>query len=104
MKTLKVQQKIETLLDFPVSWQQCYSWFEELPTGGSTMEECNTTAQQQCKMAAPLSTCTREEQRSVIRFLSSGGLNPLKFIEEWKCSMVKHVYHYSKCMSGLGSF
>jgi hypothetical protein len=35
------------------------------------MEKCNTTAQQQCKMAAPLSTCTREEQRSVIRFLSS---------------------------------
>ena len=49
MKTLKVRQKIETLLDFPVSWQQCYSWFEELPTGGSTMEERNTTAQQQCK-------------------------------------------------------
>jgi len=57
-------------------WQQCYSWFEELPTGGSTMEERNTTAQQQCKMAAPLSTCTREEQRSVIRFLSSEGVKP----------------------------
>ena len=53
MKTLKVWQKIETLLDFPESWQQCYSWFEELPTGGSTMEECNTTAQQQCKDGGP---------------------------------------------------
>ena len=53
MKTLQVRQKIETLLDFPVSWQQCYSWFEELLTGGSTMEERNTTAQQQCKMASP---------------------------------------------------
>jgi hypothetical protein len=63
MKTLKVRQNIETLLDFPVSWQQCYSCFEELPTGGSTMEERNTTAQQQCKMAAQLSTCTRKEQR-----------------------------------------
>ena len=39
MKTLQVRQKIETLLDFLVSWQQCYSWFEKLPTGGSTMEE-----------------------------------------------------------------
>jgi hypothetical protein len=38
MKTLKVRQKIKTLLDFPVSW------FEELPTGGNTMEERNTTA------------------------------------------------------------
>ena len=53
MKTLKVRQKIETLLDFPVSWQQCYSWFEELLTGGSTMEERNTTAQQQCKDGSP---------------------------------------------------
>jgi hypothetical protein len=69
-----VRQKIETLLDFPVSWQQCYSWFEDLPTGGSMMEERNTMAQQQCKLVAPLSTCTREEQHSVIRFLSSTGV------------------------------
>ena len=48
MKTLKVRQKIKTLLDFPVSWQQCYSWFEELP-----MEERNTTAQQLCKDGCP---------------------------------------------------
>jgi len=68
MKHLKVRHKIETLLDFRVSWQQCYSWFEELPTGGRTTEERNTTAQQLCKMAAPLSACTRKEQRSVIRF------------------------------------
>ena len=53
MKTFKVLQKIETLLDFPVSWQQCHSWFEELPTGVSTMEESNTTAQQQCKYGGP---------------------------------------------------
>jgi hypothetical protein len=53
MKTLKVRQKIETLLNFPVSWQQCYSWFEELPTGGSMMEERNTTVQQQCKDGGP---------------------------------------------------
>jgi hypothetical protein len=54
MKTLKVRQKIETLLDFPVSWQQCYSLVEELPTGGSTMEERNTTVQQQCKDGGPI--------------------------------------------------
>jgi hypothetical protein len=53
MKTLKVRQKIETLLDFPVSWQQCYSWFEELATGGSMMEERNITVQQQCKYGGP---------------------------------------------------
>jgi hypothetical protein len=52
MKTLKVRQKIETLLDFSVSWQQCYSWFEDLLTGGSMMEGCNTMVQQRCKMAA----------------------------------------------------
>jgi hypothetical protein len=45
-----------------------------LPTGGSAMEERNTKEQQQCKMAAPLSTWTREEQRSVICFLSSEGV------------------------------
>jgi hypothetical protein len=53
MKTLKVRQKMKTLLDFPVSWQQCYSWFEELLTGVSTMEERNTTAQQLCKDGCP---------------------------------------------------
>jgi hypothetical protein len=44
-KILKSAIKFETLLDFLVSWQQCSAWFEELPTGSSTMEECNTTAQ-----------------------------------------------------------
>jgi len=46
MKTLKVWYKFETPLDCPVSWQQWYLWFEECPTGGSTMEERNTMAQQ----------------------------------------------------------
>jgi hypothetical protein len=55
------------------------------------------------KMAAPLATYTKEEQRSVIRFLVVKGWNPLKFIDEWKFSMVIHVCHYSKCTSGLGS-
>ena len=29
-------------------------------------------------MAAPLATCTKEEQRSVIRFLSSEGVKPIE--------------------------
>jgi len=37
------------------------------------MEDRNTTTQQQCKLAAPFSTCTREEQSSVICFLCSEG-------------------------------
>jgi hypothetical protein len=53
MKTLKVRQKIETLLDFPVIWQQCYSWFQELLKGDSMMEECSTMAQQPCKDGGP---------------------------------------------------
>jgi len=84
MKTLKVGQKIKTLLDFSVSWQQCYSWSEELPTGGSTMEERNAMVQQQRKMAAPLSTCTREEQRPVIRFLSSERVKPAEIHRRMK--------------------
>jgi hypothetical protein len=68
MKTLKLRQKIETLLNFSVSWQQYYAWFEELPTGGRTVEERNTTRSSSVKWRPPLSTCTREEQLSVIRF------------------------------------
>jgi hypothetical protein len=46
MKTVKVwgvkkKKKFETPLDCPVSWQKWYSWFEEWPTGGSTMQERN---------------------------------------------------------------
>jgi hypothetical protein len=57
------------------------------------MEERNTTAQQQCKMAAPLSTCTREEPRSVIRFLS---------IEEVKTTEIQlrmEVQYGDACLS-----
>jgi hypothetical protein len=105
-----VRQKIETLLDFPVSWQQCYSWFEELPTGGSTMEERNTTAQQQCKMAASLSTCTREEQRSVIRFLSSEVVKPTEICRRMEvqygdaCLSLQQVYEWTrKFLNGVSS-
>ena len=44
-KTLKLRWKFKTQLDCLVSWQQSYSWFEEWPTVGSKVEECNMTAQ-----------------------------------------------------------
>jgi len=109
MKTLKVRQKIETLLDFPVSWQQCYSWFEELPAGGSMMEECNTTAQQQCKMAAPLSTCTREAA-FCHSFLSSEGVKPTEIHRRMEvqyddaCLSLQQVYEWTrKFLNGVSS-
>jgi hypothetical protein len=110
MKIFKVRQKIETLLDFPVSWQQCYAWFEELWTGGSTLEESNTTAQQQCKLAAPLSTCTREEQRSVIRFLSSQVVKPTEINRRMEdqygdtCLSLQQVYEWTRnFLNGVSS-
>jgi len=44
-KNLKVRLKFEPQIDCLLSWKQWYSWFEEWSTGGSTMQECNTTAQ-----------------------------------------------------------
>jgi hypothetical protein len=44
-ENLRSAIKIQNTARFSVSWQQCYSRIEELPTGGSTMQECNTTAQ-----------------------------------------------------------
>ena len=35
-------------------------------------------------MAAPLEACTREEQRSVIRFLGSEGVNPIEIHRRMK--------------------
>ena len=62
------------------------------------MEESNTTAQQQCTMVAPLSICTREEQHSVIRFLSSEGVKPTEIYRRMEvqygdaCSSLQQVY------------
>jgi hypothetical protein len=53
-------------------------------------------------MAAPLATCTNEEQRSVIRFLSSEGVKPIEIHRRME-GMVIHVCNYSKCIGGLGS-
>jgi len=53
-------------------------------------------------MAAPLATYTKEEQRSVIRSLSSEGVNPIGIHRRMKVQF-GDVCHYSKCTSGLGS-
>jgi hypothetical protein len=61
-----------------VTWQQWYSWFEGWPTDGNKMEECNMTVQHSVKKAAPLATCNKEEQHSVIHFLRREGVKPIE--------------------------
>ena len=61
-------------------------------------------------MAAPLATCTKEEQRSVIRFLSSDGVKPIE-IHRWMrvqygdaCLSLQQVYERTrKFMNGISS-
>ena len=54
------------------------------------------------KMAVPLETCTREEQRSVIRFLHSEGVKPIKIHHRMKfqygdaCLSQQQVYEWSR--------
>ena len=64
------------------------------------------------KMAAPLETCTREEQRFVIRFLRSEGVKPIEIHRRMKvqygdaylCSLrVRNVTGIAS-VYGLGSF
>ena len=51
-------------------------------------------------MAAPLATCTKEEQRSVIRFLSSEGVKPIEIHRRMKvqygdaCLSRQQVYEW----------
>ena len=59
-------------------------------------------------MAAPLATCTKEEQRSVICFLSSEGVKPIEIHRQMKvqycdaCLSLKQVYEWtSKFMKGI---
>ena len=44
-------------------------------------------------MASPLSTCTVEEQRSVIRFLWSEGVKPFEIYRRMKFSMAPSDFH-----------
>jgi len=56
----------------------CYKQHAEWPVGGSIVqmhEHCHSII---INMAAPLYTCIREEQRSVIRFLRSEGVKPIE--------------------------
>jgi len=61
-------------------------------------------------VAAPLATCTKEEQRSVIRFLSSEMVKPIEIHQEMKirygvaCLSLQQVYEWSrKFMNGISS-
>ena len=61
-------------------------------------------------MAAPLATCTKEEKRSVIRFLSSEGLKPIEIHRRMNvqygnaCLSLQQVYEWSrKFMNGVTS-
>ena len=61
-------------------------------------------------MAAPLATCTKEEQRSVICFLSSEGVKPLEIQRRMKvqyddaCLSIQQVYEWTrKFMNGISS-
>ena len=62
------------------------------------------------KMAAPLATCTKEEQRSVIRFVSSEELKPVEIHRRMKvqygdaCLSLQQVYEWTrKFMNGVSS-
>ena len=62
------------------------------------------------KMAAPLATCTKEEQRSVIRFVSSEELKPVEIHRRMKlqygdaCLSLQQAYEWTrKFMNGVSS-
>ena len=68
------------------------------------------TAQQQCKGGGPLETCTKEEQRSVIRFLSSEGVKPKEIHRRMKvqygdaCLSLQQVYEWTRqFINGISS-
>jgi len=61
-------------------------------------------------MAAPLATCTEEEQRSVIRFFSSEGVKLIEIHRRMKvpygdaCLSLQQVYEWTrKFMNGISS-
>ena len=61
-------------------------------------------------MAAPLATCTNEEQSSVIRFLSSEGVKPIEIHRRKEvqygdaCLSLQQVYEWTrKFMNGISS-
>jgi len=61
-------------------------------------------------MTAPLTTCTKEELPSVIRFLSSEGVNPIEIRRRTKvqygdaCLSLQQLYEWTrKFMNGISS-
>jgi len=61
-------------------------------------------------MAAPLATCTKEEERYVIRFLSGEGAKPVEIHHRMKvqygdaCLSLQQVYEWTrKFMNGISS-
>jgi len=61
-------------------------------------------------MAAPLATCTKEEQRFVIRFLSSEGMKPIEIHRRIEvqcgdaCLSLQQVYEWTgKSINGISS-
>jgi len=60
-------------------------------------------------MAALLATCTNEEQRSVIHFLSSEGVKPIEIHRRMKvqygdaCLSLQQLYEWTKFMNGTSS-
>ena len=61
-------------------------------------------------MAAPLATCSNEEERSVLRFLSSEGVKPIEIHRRVKfqygdaCLSLQQVYEWTrKFMNGTSS-
>ena len=62
------------------------------------------------KVAAPLAICTKEEQHSIIRFLSSQGVKPIEIHRQMKvqygdaCLSLQQVYNWTrKFMKGISS-
>ena len=55
------------------------------------------------KLAAPLATCTKEEQHSVIRFLSSEGVKAIEIHRRIKVQYGDAYMSPQQCTSGLGS-
>ena len=61
-------------------------------------------------MATPFATCTKEEQRSVVRFLSSEGVKPIEIHRRMKvqygdaCLSLQQLYEWTgKFMNGISS-
>ena len=52
-------------------------------------------------MVAPLATCTKEEQRSVICFLRSEGVKPIDIHRRMEVQYGDTFCHYRKCTNGV---